>query len=151
MPRITGPRPDPGPGGRAKPRPNTPKVLKEPVPFTAADVTSKLRKQQAARDKKMEATTAQVRLATKAIKAGTAEAHPIVQRTGIETIGMSEKEAADVGETFGRSLSKSYERRRKASKPARMATPSSGQDFASVRKPTRKPVRKASRMSGSGR
>jgi len=36
-------------------------------------------------------------------------------------------------------------------KPARMATPEAGQSFASVRKPRRKPVRKTTRMSGSGR
>ncbi len=150
MAQLGGPRPDPGPGGRDKSEPK-PKVLKKPVPFTATDVTAKLRKQQAVIDKKMEKDTELVRQATKAIKAGTAEAHPIVQRTGIETIGMSEKEAADVGETFGRSLSKSYNRREKARRPARMATPKSGQSFASVRKPKRTPVRKASRMSGSGR
>jgi len=146
---LGGPRPDPGPGGRAKPKPK-PKVLDKPVPFTAADVTSKVRK--AAKDKKLEASTEQVRQATKAIKGGTAEAHPIIIRTGLETIGMSEKEAADVGKTFSRSLDKSAVRRKFASRPARMATPTAGQSFASVRKPTRrKPVRRPSRMSGSGR
>jgi hypothetical protein len=116
---------------------------------------------------KIKNRTQGVREATAAIKAGKAEAHPIVIEHGFHgKTDLSPKEKEEVGEVFSESLQRTFKERHKhdkrfdpkppyspREKPAgRMATPPAGQSFASVRKPTRrKPVRKTTRMSGSGR
>jgi hypothetical protein len=116
---------------------------------------------------KIENRTKRVLEATAAIKAGKAEAHPIVAEHGFHgETDLSPKEKVEVGTVFSESLQRTFKARHKhdkrfdpkppyspREKPAgRMATPPAGQTFASVRKPTRrKPVRKASRTSGSGR
>ncbi len=99
-----------------------------------------------------------VREATAAIKAGKAEAHPRVVESGFGgDTDLSPKERVEAGTVFSESLRRTFKARHKHDKPrekpaGRMATPSAGQDFASVRKPSRrKPVRRGSRMSGSGR
>jgi len=98
--------------------------------------------------------TQQVREATKAIKAGRAEAHPIVIEKGFHgEIEMGQQEREGVGKVFSESLRRTHKARQKGRKaPAAMPTPAAGQTHAALRKPTRrKPVRKATRMSGSGR
>jgi len=94
--------------------------------------------------------------ATAAIKAGRAEAHPIVIEKGFHgEIELDPKQQEEVGEVFSESLRRTHKARQKGKRtapPARMPTPQAGQIHAAIRKPTRrKPVRKATRMSGSGR
>jgi len=164
MPQLRGPRPDPGPGGRAKPRP---KVLSKPVPFTATDVTpypkSKPKMKlpwattkgkliptpkKSARVIQMEKLerTGNTMKAAIAIERGKAEAHPRMGKPGAlgELEGLSPREKGNVERTFRESLEKSAGRRR-GEKPR--PTPAQSRSVAGLRKP----VRKASRMSGSGR
>ena len=92
--------------------------------------------------------------ATAAIKAGKAEAHPIILEKGFHgEIDITQKQQDEVGEVFSESLRRTHKARQKGrtTPPARMPTPKAGQSHAALRKPSRKPVRKASRMSGSGR
>jgi len=161
MPQLRGPRPDPGPGGRAKPKP---KVLSEPVPFTAADVTppksgsppkSKLPplKGELIPTRPVPKTTAREKLlrrtgetltAAIAIERGKAEAHPRMEKPGaFGKLELSPRERMNVRRTFSESLEKSAGRRGVKRKPT-------GKESRSVAG-LRKPVRKASRMSGSGR
>jgi len=137
---LGGPRPDPGPGGRAKPKP---KVLSKPVPFTMADVTPKPKK--STREKLL--ATGQTMKAAIAIERGKAEAHPRMGKPGAlgELEGLTPREKGSVERTFRESLEKSAPRRRGV-KP-RVPTPTQGRSVAGLRKP----VRRATRQSGSGR
>lgn len=130
MPRLTGPRPDPGAvGGEGllRKRDRLKKQIRE-HPIT------KIRKR-----------TKDVLEATKAIKAGHAEAHPRMLRKGaMGTIEATTEQARDIGETFAKSLARTEKARRKSYPPARMPTPAFGDEFAGVRKPTR-PVRTRAR------
>jgi hypothetical protein len=158
VPQRRGPRPDPGTvGGQGQ-------ILRSPADrkMDRLKAQNQLQAEKKASLEKQirehpitqrRERTQHVREATAAIKAGRAEAHPRVTQKGfIGEIEMPVKEARDVGKTFSESLQRSSERRRKASRPGGgMGYPPRGADFAAVRKPTRKPVRRASRMSGSGR
>ena len=141
---LAGPRPDPGPGGRAKPKPKLPKLLqKGGARATVEDVTPKPKK--SARLKTLERTGDTLRAAI-AIKRGKAEAHPRMAKPGaFGELDMSPKERGSIERTFRESLEKSAPRRGVV-KP-RVPTPSQGRSVAGLRKP----VRKSTRMSGSGR
>ena len=142
MAQLGGPRPDPGPGGRAKPKP---KILKEPVPFTQADVTNKLKKTTTDREKVLKRTGDTLKAAI-AIERGKAEAHPRMEKPGaLGKLELSPRERGSVERTFRESLEKSAPRRGVV-KP-RVPTPSQGRSVAGLRKP----VRKSTRRSGSGR
>lgn len=97
--------------------------------------------------------TQRVREATAAIKAGKAEAHPIVIEHGFHgETELSPKERIEAGIVFSESLRRTHKARQEGKPTGRMAVPQSPDTFAGVRKPTRrKPVRKATRQSGSGR
>jgi len=142
MPQLGGPRPDPGPGGRAKPKP---KVLKEPVPFTMADVTPKRKKS----TRQLLERTGDTMRAAIAIERGKAEAHPRMGKPGAlgEMHGLSPREKGKVERTFRESLEKSAPRRRGEKPKPRVPTPTQGRSVAGLRKP----VRRATRQSGSGR
>jgi len=143
MAQLRGPRPDPGPGGRAKPKT---KVLKEPVPFTTADVTPKFT---SPRRKLLERTNQTLKAAI-AIERGKAEAHPRMEKPGaLGELELSPRERGKVERTFRESLEKTAPRRRgeKRGEKPRVPTPTQGRSVAGLRKP----VRRASRMSGSGR
>jgi len=76
----------------------------------------------------------QVREAAAAIKAGRAEAHPIVEKVGFHgPVVMEEGEVREMGEIFAESLVKSYARRQKGKKKKqlpRMAVPDPGYEYA---------------------
>ena len=171
MPQLGGPRPDPGPGGRAKPKP---KVLSKPVPFTATDVTPPKSgsppkgelpplkgelhpngPKKSYREKAL-LRTGNIMKAAIAIERGKAEAHPRMGKPGAlgVMIGLEPREKTKIERTFRESLEKSAPRRgvkppapRRGVKPPRVPTPTRGRSVAGLRKP----VRKATRMSGSGR
>jgi len=135
---LGGPRPDPGPGGRAKPKPKL--LQKAGARATVEDVTDKRRK--------MLERTSDTLTAAIAITRGKAEAHPRMGKPGALGLGkleLSPKEKGQVERTFRESLEKSAPRRGVV-KP-RVPTPSRGRSVAGLRKP----VRKSTRRSGSGR
>jgi hypothetical protein len=141
---LGGPRPDPGPGGRAKPKPKL--LQKGGARVTVEDVTPKLKK--STREKLL--ATGNTMKAAIAITRGKAEAHPRMGKPGAlgELEGLTPREKGSVERTFRESLEKSAPRRRgeKPQKP-RVPTPSQGRSVAGLRKP----VRKSTRRSGSGR
>ena len=142
---LGGPRPDPGPGGRAKPKPKPPKLLqKGGARATVEDVTPKPKKSY--REKALERTGETMKAAI-AIERGKAEAHPRMGKPGAlgVMIGLEPREKTKLERTFRESLEKSAPRRGVV-KP-RVPTPSQGRSVAGLRKP----VRKSTRRSGSGR
>lgn len=141
MAQLRGPRPDPGPGGRAKPKPKL--LQKGGARVTVEDVTPTLEK--STREKLL--ATGNTMKAAIAITRGKAEAHPRMGKPGAlgELKGLSPKEKGQVERTFRESLEKSAPRRGVV-KP-RVPTPSQGRSVAGLRKP----VRKSTRRSGSGR
>ena len=172
MPQLRGPRPDPGVvGGQGQINRSADdrkvdrlKARRQNLTDENASLRKQIREHPITKRRKR---TQNIREATAAIKAGRAEAHPIVIEHGFRgEIEMGQKEKEAVGRVFSESLQRTFKARHKhdkrfdpkppyspREKPAgRMATPPAGQTFASVRKPTRrKPVRKATRQSGSGR
>lgn len=172
MPQLRGPRPDPGVvGGQGQinrsaqdRKIDRQKARRQLLTEQNARLRKQIREHPITQ---REDRTRNVLEAAAAIKAGKAEAHPRVIESGFggET-DLSTKERVEAGAVFSESLQRTFKARHKhdkrfdpkppyspRDKPAgRMATPTAGQSFASVRKPTRrKPVRKAARMSGSGR
>jgi hypothetical protein len=146
MPQLRGPRPDPGPGGRAKPKPKL--LQKGGVRVTVEDVTNKVNKKATTDREKVLRRTGDTLKAAIAIERGKAEAHPRMGKPGalgLDKMELSPKEKGQVERTFRESLEKSAPRRGVV-KP-RVPTPSQGRSVARLRKP----VRKATRMSGSGR
>jgi hypothetical protein len=143
MPQLRGPRPDPGPGGRAKPKPKL--LQKGGARVTVEDVTNKVKK--STREKLL--ATGQTMKAAIAIERGKAEAHPRMGKPGAlgELEGLSPREKGQLERTFRESLEKSAPRRRGEKPKPRVPTPAQGRSVAGLRKP----VRKATRMSGSGR
>jgi len=162
MPQRGGPTPDPGiVGGQGQINRSAQdrkvdrlKARRQNLTEQNARLRKQIREHPITRRKQR---TQDVRETAAAIKAGRAEAHPIVVEHGFHgETDLSPKEKIEVGTIFGESLRKTYKARHKgreaAPAPARMPTPKAGQTHAALRKPTRrKPVRKASRMSGSGR
>lgn len=159
MPQRGGPTPDPGfQGGQGQinrsagdRKVDRQKALGQNLREQNARLRKQIREHPITKRKKR---TEDVRETTAAIKAGRAEAHPIVIEHGFHgETDLSPKERIEAGIVFSESLRRTHKARQKGRKPpARMATPKSGQEFAAGRKPTRrKPVRKATRMSGSGR
>lgn len=161
MPQRGGPTPDPGiVGGQGQinrsagdRKLDRAKAVRQNLIEQNARLKKEIREHPITKRRKR---TEDVRETAKAIKAGRAEAHPIVIEKGFHgEIEMGEKERGEVGKIFSESLRRTHKARQKGRKetpPARMPTPASGQVHAALRKPTRrKPVRKATRMSGSGR
>lgn len=103
--------------GRANPRPS-PQV---------EDVTDRM-----VAEGKVRAT--EVREAAAAIKAGRAEAHPIVEKVGFHgPVVMEEPEVREMGEIFTESLLRTYAARQKGKKKKqlpRMAVPDPGYEYA---------------------
>jgi len=140
---LAGPRPDPGPGGRAKPKPKL--LQKGGARVTVEDVTPKPKK--SARLKMLERTGDTLRAAI-AIKKGKAEAHPRMAKPGaFGELDMSPKERGSIERTFRESLERSAPRRGKKAQPRKPTGVPRGNLMASKRKP----ARRSSRMSGSGR
>lgn len=160
MPQRGGPTPDPGIiGGQGQinrsagdRKLDRAKALRQNLIEQNARLRKEIREHPITKRRKR---TEDVREATKAIKAGRAEAHPIVIEKGFHgEIEMGEKEREGVGKVFSESLRRTHKARQEGRKapPAKMPTPAAGQVHAAIRKPTRrKPVRRATRMSGSGR
>ncbi len=158
MPQLGGPRPDPGfQGGQGQINRSAQDRKVDRLKArrqNLRDENARLRKLIREHPGTQRANrTQRVREATAAIKAGKAEAHPIVIEHGFHgETELSPKERIEAGIVFSESLRRTHKARQKGKRVPAMATPKSGQEFAAGRKPTRrKPVRKATRMSGSGR
>lgn len=139
MAQLRGPRPDPGPGGRAKVAKPKPKLLqKGGARVTVEDVTPKRKKSD--RLKLLE-RTGETLEASIAIKRGKAEAHPRMGKPGaLGELDLSPRERGSIERTFRESLERSAPRRRgQKPRPSREQS----RRVAGLRKP--------SRMSGSGR